>query len=91
MTSFAGGALIPVAVLSLLEQRSDHGYSLLGRLEESGFSKVKAGSLYPQLRAFEESGWVEHHWKTDGPGPARKVFSITALGKTQRDSWWSEL
>lgn len=71
---------LPVAVLGLLARGEGHGYALLRELAAAGFPSVRGGTLYPLLARQQESGRVTHYWDTSKPGPARKVFSITAEG-----------
>jgi PadR family transcriptional regulator, regulatory protein PadR len=73
-------ALVPTAALLLLSRQPDHGYALVQRLRTAGFGHVRGGTLYPQLRAMDAAGLIEPEWETDGPGPARKVFRLTAAG-----------
>lgn len=81
---------LPLVVLTLLSKRPDHGYSLLERLRESGFPRIKGGTLYPMLRRLEERGLVEHRWIHEPSGPGRKEFVVTSVGQAELDEARSE-
>ena len=74
---------LPLVVLALLSERPDHGYSLLDRLRERGFPRVRGGSLYPMLRRLDERGLVAHRWIEQPSGPGRKEFAITEAGHAE--------
>lgn len=76
---------LPLVVLALLSERADHGYSLLERLRERGFPRVRGGTLYPMLRRLDERGLVSHRWIEQPTGPGRKEFAITAAGYAELD------
>lgn len=91
------GAL-EMLVLRLLDGQPSHGYELLLRLKEQsgGLLVLKEGTLYPILYRLEDEGCIASAWKspTGEPGTPktpRKVYTITALGRTalaaQRAQW----
>ncbi|UNX53791.1 PadR family transcriptional regulator [Georgenia sp. TF02-10] len=71
------------AVLAALASQGRHGYQLGSLLRSHGFPRIQGGTLYPLLRRLEDHGVISHAWDTSAPGPARKVFSLTALGRAE--------
>jgi PadR family transcriptional regulator, regulatory protein PadR len=73
-------ALVPVASLALLSAAPRHGYALIAQLREIGIPGANGGTIYPLLRTLEEDALVTSSWEATGPGPARKIFRLTAAG-----------
>lgn len=75
-------------VLLLLAQAPAHGYDLMERLSQGEESAgADPGLLYRTLRQFEEEGLVRSSWDTEGGGPARRVYEITAEGLDYLHAW----
>lgn len=76
-------------LLLLLHRASSHGYSLIEDLKEFGFERcpVDASMVYRSLRDMEEQGLVVSHWDTEGSGPPRRVYRLTAQGDRHL-AWW---
>src|SRR5579863_1218930 len=57
---FFGPGEIRLALLSLLESDSKHGYELMKELEtkSGGIYKASAGAIYPALQQLEDEGMV---------------------------------
>ena len=76
------------ALLLLLRERPTHGYDLLERLPElTGDERVDVGNLYRVLRTLEERGLVRSEWDEAVPGPAKRVYEITAAGRSALELW----
>lgn len=82
-----------LVVLSLLDQRSLHGYELTKLIEErsGGALTFNFASLYATLYKLEERKWIQGRW-VEKPGQRRRrYYTITAHGKevlaTQRREW----
>jgi PadR family transcriptional regulator, regulatory protein PadR len=71
------GAIV-LAVLACFTEAL-YGYSLVQKLEKSGFA-VEAGTLYPLLRRLEKQGLLASKWNTDDTRP-RKYYSLSNKGK----------
>jgi PadR family transcriptional regulator PadR len=74
--------VLPVLILHLLEERSDHGLSLMQRIEAmcGGLLAVNTNTVYPLLRRLEERGFVTGEW--DHPTKrARRQYRITPAGR----------
>jgi len=79
-------------LLLLLARKPAHGYELIEQLGQD--EQVPAGDpglLYRTLRQFEEDGLVRSSWNTEGPGPARRVYEITAEGLDYLHAWEANL
>lgn len=77
--------LLTACLLLLLEERSAHGYELLGRLEPFGFDRSNPGRIYRSLRWLEEAGFVQPEWETTAVGPARRVYVVSPVGRQALD------
>ena len=75
-------ALIGPCILLLLAERPSHGYALVDRLKEFGFTEGSTGSLYRELRRLEDGGLAHSYWEASQTrGPARRVYELTAAGR----------
>lgn len=58
-----------------------HGLEIYRALNRS------SGTVYPILDRFEDRGWVTSRWEKIDPSkegrPARRIYKLTAKGKTQ--------
>ena len=79
-------------LLLLLRDRPTHGYELLERLPELvGYERVEAGNVYRLLRGLEEAGAVSSEWDAGLPGPAKRTYELTPLGRRLLDEWAQSL
>lgn len=85
--------LVEPCLLTLLCEGDRHGYDLIASLERFGLdpAPLDSGLVYRALREMEVRGWVTSRWDTTGPGPARRVYSITAAGRQALAAWREEL
>jgi PadR family transcriptional regulator PadR len=81
------------SVLYLLWGKKKHGYELMSELPELGFITGQAdpGAIYRTLRHLEEFGLVQSEWDTSGTGPAKRVYTLSDLGKEQLKLWADSL
>ncbi|MFU8852824.1 helix-turn-helix transcriptional regulator [Micromonospora sp. SL1-18] len=84
------GLLHPFLLLLILE-RPGHGYDLIERLDGMGVSDVEPGQVYRVLRGLEGDRSVTSTWETDGAGPARRRYTLTAKGRDDLRSWVTHL
>jgi DNA-binding PadR family transcriptional regulator len=68
-------------LLLLINERPGHGYDLVERLRPFGYLRDDPAQTYRALHWLEGAGLVDPEWETAGPGPARRVFTITKLGR----------
>jgi poly-beta-hydroxybutyrate-responsive repressor len=81
----------PVLLL-LLRERPTHGYELLEALPQlTGETRVDMGNLYRVLRALEEDDLVTSRWEAGEPGPAKRIYELTAEGRRLLDEWAAAL
>ena len=74
---FFGPGEVRLALLSLLQERPQHGYDLMKGLEErsNGTYRASAGTVYPTLQQLEDEGLV-----TSEPSDGKRVYRITEAG-----------
>lgn len=77
------------SILLLLLDAPCHGYEIIARLPELGFSQspVDAGAVYRTLRHMEENSFVESTWDVSGSGPAKRQYTITNDGREHLSLW----
>ncbi len=80
-------------LLLLLHRSSSHGYSLQDELKEFGFAEapVDPSVVYRALREMEEQGLLTSTWDTEGSGPPRRVYRLTAQGDQYLAQWVADL
>ncbi|MEN3203010.1 MAG: helix-turn-helix transcriptional regulator [Atribacterota bacterium] len=80
---------IQPCLLLLLAQKRAHGYELLEELRSLFFQEetLDPSLVYRSLRKMEEDGLILSEWVTGGPGPARRVYTITEEGRAALDLW----
>jgi len=86
---FRRGLLVYIVLLH--SQESIYGYSLVGKLEESGIP-IEKNTLYPLLRRLEKQKLLDSNWNTEDTRP-RKYYKISKEGLdvlvTLKDEWKS--
>lgn len=91
-------SLLEFAVLGLLQDSPMHGYELRKRLNGvlGAWRAISYGSLYPCLKALEQSGAIEAAVSADPERPtlggkrARIVYEVTVAGKERFDALLAE-
>lgn len=86
---------IPTLVLAVLAEGPCHGYAIAREVERRSkdLFRLREGSLYPALRVLEQDKFILGEWDTQGSGPARKVYRITAEGQAElagRSREWAQ-
>lgn len=84
-----------ILVLQLLNERDMYGYELVKEMAKRSDDQLqmKEGTLYPALHKMEKQAYVEHYWKQQEKGPARKYYRITEEGReilAERTSEWKQ-
>jgi PadR family transcriptional regulator PadR len=71
-------------ILSLLEQRTRHGYELSKLIESRsrGTVRFNVASLYPLLYRLEKRGLVQGRWLEKAGHRRRRFYRITAQGQS---------
>ena len=75
------------AVLMLLSEQSLHGYAIIEELQELGIEGAEPGGVYRLLRNLEDEDLVESEWETEGKGPAKRTYCLTAAGEDRLLAW----
>ena len=80
-------------ILSLLEERSRHGYEIGKLIEQQsgGAITYSAAALYPLLYRLEKRGWIQGRWVEQAGQRRRRFYRLTAAGRRvlgeQRSTW----
>ena len=80
---------IQASILMGLRRQPSYGYELIQNIQEFGFVEGQAppGMIYRHLRDLEAAGLVVSSWKTDGSGPAKRMYCLTAEGEEALALW----
>lgn len=80
---------IQPSILLALKKKPSYGYELIQKIPQFGFIEGQAppGMIYRHLRELEENGLVSSQWKTEGSGPAKRVYELTTEGVEVLDFW----
>ncbi|MBC7321172.1 helix-turn-helix transcriptional regulator [bacterium] len=86
---FIGGDILIPAILVTLMKKPTYGYSLIEELGEFGINVAlfHPSVIYRMLRMMEMEGLVISSWDVRDIGPARRVYTITDIGKSFLKSW----
>ena len=84
-----GERYIQPSLLMALKSKPSYGYELIQEISQFGFVEGNAppGMIYRHLRDLEKNGLVSSDWKTDGTGPAKRVYQLTWEGVEVLDFW----
>lgn len=86
--------LLEPALLHLLRAGPQHGYALVGGLENLGLEAYPTdlSGIYRILRDLEEMGAVVSSWdETSSGGPPRRVYELTPMGRQYLAEWVHDL
>ena len=77
------------AILLTLSRKPGYGYGLWEELKALGVEVAgwHPSVLYRMLRMMEMEGLLRSSWDTAGPGPARRVYVLTELGRNFLREW----
>ncbi|NLF87941.1 helix-turn-helix transcriptional regulator [Candidatus Bathyarchaeota archaeon] len=82
--------LLDIQLLRIIESEPTWGYKIKKQVETEFNIKLRHGALYPTLNNLEIKGFVVSR-KQQKDGRARKVYTITADGKTYLRTYYSIL
>ncbi len=86
--------VLSVLLLSVLQEEDGYGYAIVTRLQDSGFSGLAEGTVYPALTRLEAAGHLESYLLRSESGPARKYYRTTTSGRAElavRTQSWRSL
>jgi len=72
--------VLPMLVLTLLDQEESYGYELVTRLQAGGLDGIATGTVYPVLTRLEREGRLSSRLVPSAAGPARKYYRPTPAG-----------
>jgi poly-beta-hydroxybutyrate-responsive repressor len=80
---------IQPSILMSLRRKPSYGYEIIQTIQEFGFVEGQAppGMIYRHLRDLESTGLVQSSWKTEGRGPAKRVYELTPEGEETLGLW----
>jgi poly-beta-hydroxybutyrate-responsive repressor len=78
-------------VLLAVSLQRAHGYLIEEYLRGVGFFSLEMSTLYRTLRQLEKDGLLHSTWEPGPTGPARRVYSLTDVGRGWLDQWASTL
>jgi DNA-binding PadR family transcriptional regulator len=80
---------IQPSILLSLQRRPSYGYDIIQTIQEFGFVEGHAppGMIYRHLRELEATGLVVSAWKTEGRGPAKRMYELTPEGREALRLW----
>lgn len=82
--------LLEGCILEIISHGESYGYRITERLNQSGFTNVNEGSVYPVLIRLQKKEFVISETKTSPLGPKRKYFTISDNGKDYLNSFKKE-
>jgi len=86
---YVAGVATPQVLLGLLSRGPRHGYELK-REHDQRFGQARPlpyGQVYATLGRLLRDGLVEESGPQPGAGPDRRVYALTAAGRTALDTW----
>jgi len=85
-------SMLEPVLLTLIQQKAQHGYSLLSELEALDLGTIHPSVVYRTLRELENLDWIESTWDTNQTqGPPRRTYNLTNQGKNALLTWQHEL
>lgn len=80
--------VLELCVLTMLMTGDKYGYEIAGVLSKK--VHISDGAIYPVLRRLKEKKLVNIYLKESQEGPARKYFTLTELGESERESLFND-
>ncbi len=81
------------AILGLLESQPMHGYEMFQQFESGTLGQIvhlEMSQMYAFLKKLERMEYIEADLEPRGSRPPRKVFHLTALGRSIFFQWLTE-
>ena len=86
--------LLEFCILRVLARRETYGYELIGQLKGVEELAITESTAYPILNRLRKDGLVKVRLAASPAGPARRYFSLTALGISrirEMNNYWKQL
>lgn len=83
---------LPAFILLVLAEQPRHGGAIHeALLERLPGLKVDTGAIYRTLKSLETEDELSAAWDTSAPGPARKIYRLTAKGWDRLAAWKDDI
>lgn len=72
-----------LAIMGLVAEEPKHAYRIDQEIAQRGmreWTEIGFSSIYYTLNRLEKAGWLESDLRTEGSGPARRVYRLTGSG-----------
>lgn len=79
---------LELCVLSLLSRGDCYGYELVNRISDC--MQVTEGTIYPLLKRLKDNRSIDSYIVESQEGPPRKYYSITDMGRAQKEEQEAE-
>lgn len=76
-----------MCLLAMLQERPGHAYELSHRLQDAGLGETSYGTIYPLITRLRRLGLLTERSEPSDVGPPRKIFGVSALGRTALEAW----
>jgi PadR family transcriptional regulator, regulatory protein PadR len=85
-------SMLEPALLILIKEQPQHGYTLLAALETLGLNNLHPSVVYRILREMEDLEWICSDWNiAQTQGPPRRIYRLTEHGEGVLQNWRQEL
>jgi len=81
-------------LLATIARAPGHAYELATRLSDVGLGPFSYGTVYPLIARLRSAGLLSEAAHPSTRGPARKVYDLTAAGRSTLQRWsqqWQHL
>ena len=86
--------LLEFCILRVLARHETYGYELICQLKGVEELAITESTAYPILNRLRKDGLVKVRLAASPAGPARRYFSLSALGKSrsrEMNNYWKQL
>ncbi len=80
--------ILELCVLAVLDGNDCYGYELVNQISKN--IEISDGTIYPLLRRLNQEGYFSTYLKESQEGPPRKYYSLTELGKKEKEKLLEE-
>lgn len=78
-------------LLVMLKRSHLHGYEIMRELREEFGIASDPAAVYRTLHQLEAGLLIRSHWDAHDPGPARRIYELTAAGDAALAAWSAAL
>ena len=77
-------------MLEIIGRGRTYGYEITSTLRKLGFADVVEGTVYTILVRLEKNCLVSIEHKPSEIGPPRKFYTLTNIGREERQRFWAK-